>query len=82
MVIGLVSPKIRILESAIGAFLCVFLSLSISFFSPFGFMVFNLLKLIIGGVCAFFLAFHGAFLGEKISAKMGNRESKVFLGNN
>jgi stress response protein SCP2 len=80
VIIGLISPKVRILEPAMGAFLCVLLTLSISFFSPYSFMRFTWAKLAIGGGCAFFLAFWGACLGEKISAKMGNRNSHEFFG--
>lgn len=79
-IIGLVSPKIRILEPAIAAFLCVLLTLSISFFSPYAFMGFTWTKVAIGGGIAFFLAWFGAYLGEKISAKMGNKNSKDYFG--
>lgn len=79
-IIGLISPKVRVLEPAMGAFLCVLLTLSISFFSPYSFMRFTWAKLAIGGGCAFFLAFFGASFGEKISAKMGNRNSREFFG--
>lgn len=80
VIIGLISPKVRVLEPAMGAFLCVLLTLSISFFSPYSFMRFTWAKLAIGGGCAFFLAFFGARFGEKISAKMGNRHSREFFG--
>lgn len=80
VIIGLISPKVRVLEPAMGAFLCVLLTLSISFFSPYSFMRFTWTKLAIGGGCAFFLAFFGARFGEKISAKMGNRNSQEFFG--
>lgn len=82
VIIGLISPKVRVLEPAMGAFICVLLTLSISFFSPYSFMRFTWAKLAIGGGCAFFLAFFGASFGEKISAKMGNRNSREFFGNN
>jgi hypothetical protein len=78
--VGLLSTKVRVLEPALGAFLCVLLTLSISFFSPYSFMRFSLIKLAIGGGCAFLLAFLGARLGEKVSAKMGNRNSQEFFG--
>ncbi len=78
--VGLLSAKVRVLEPALGAFLCVLLTLSISFFSPYSFMRFSLIKLAIGGGCAFLLAFLGARLGEKVSARMGNRNSQEFFG--
>lgn len=79
-IIGLLSAKVRVLEPALGAFLCVLLTLSISFFSPYSFMRFSWIKLAIGGGCAFLLAFFGAWLGEKVSAGMGNRNSQEFFG--
>lgn len=79
-IIGLFSPKVRVLEPALGAFLCVLLTLSISFFSPYSFMRFSWIKLAIGGGCAFLLAFFGARFGEKVSARMGNRNSQEFFG--
>jgi stress response protein SCP2 len=80
VIVGLVSPTVRVLEPAIGAFLCVVLALSISFFSPYTFMGFTWAKVSIGGGLAFFLAGFGACLGEKISAKMGNRNSREYFG--
>ncbi|MGR9013954.1 MAG: TerD family protein [Gammaproteobacteria bacterium] len=79
-IIGLLSSKVRVLEPALGAFLCVLLTLSISFFSPYSFMRFTWIKLFIGGGSAFFLALSGAYLAEKISAKMGNRNAQEFFG--
>jgi stress response protein SCP2 len=80
VIVGLVSPTVRVLEPAIGAFLCVVLALSISFFSPYTFMGFTWAKVSIGGGLAFFLAWFGACLGEKISAQMGNRNSREYFG--
>lgn len=80
VIVGIISPKIRILEPAIAAFLCVLLTLSISFFSPYGFMAFTWTKVAIGGGIAFFLAWFGAYLGEKFSARMGNKNSKQYFG--
>ncbi len=79
-IVGIISPKIRILEPAIAAFLCVLLTLSISFFSPYRFMAFTWTKVAIGGGTAFFLAWFGAFLGEKFSARMGNKDSREYFG--
>ena len=79
-IVGIVSPKIRILEPAIAAFVCVLLTLSISFFSPYRFMAFSWAKVAIGGSMAFFLAWFGAYLGEKFSARLGNKNSREFFG--
>ena len=70
IIIGLISPGIRIYEPAIGAFCSVAIILCLTIFTPYSFMNFSLTKLIIGGVVAFFLALSGAKLGEKI---MGNK---------
>lgn len=79
-IIGLISPKVRIIEPALAAFLSVLLTLSISFFSPYQFMSFSWTKVIIGGGIAFLLALFGARFGEKISARMGNQSSQEFFG--
>jgi stress response protein SCP2 len=75
-VVGIISPKVRIIEPAIAAFMSVILTLSLSFFSPYSFMSFTWNKVFFGGGFAFVLAFLGAHLGEKISAKMGNKHSQ------
>ncbi|MFZ2727792.1 MAG: TerD family protein [Methylococcaceae bacterium] len=83
-IIGLISPKIRILEPAVAALLCLLLLLSNGFFTPaytYNFMYFSWWKLIIGGGLAFILAFYGARLGEKLSALLGNRNSRDYFDN-
>lgn len=80
VIIGMISSKIRILEPAIAAFLCVLLTLSITFFSPYAFMTFSWTKVFIGGGTAFFLAWFGAYVGEKLSARLGNESSKEYFG--
>jgi len=69
-VIGVVSPGIRTLEPALGAALCVALMLAVTLFTPYSFIRFDGLKLLLGGFIAFFLALAGAQLGERL---MGNR---------
>ena len=49
-IIGVVSPKIRIIEPAIGAFLSIFLVVFVSFVMPNSYISFNWLRLIIGGI--------------------------------
>ena len=66
-IIGLISPGIRIYEPAVGAFLSVLVMLVLTFFTPYSFLHFSLLKVIIGGGIAFFLALSGAKLGEKLA---------------
>ena len=68
--IGMLSPGLRIHEPAVGAFLCVALMLSLSFFTPYAFIQFSTVKMLVGGVIAFALALAGAKLGERLT---GNR---------
>lgn len=79
-IVGLISPTVRILEPAFAAFGSVLLTLSISFFSPYHFMAFTWTKVIVGGGIAFALALFGARFGEKLSARMGNKNSQEIFG--
>jgi stress response protein SCP2 len=81
MIVGLVSPSIRVLEPAIAAFFSVVILLSNGFFTPYGFDNFSVIKMLIGGSIAFALAMSGARLGEKIAAKFGNRTSQDYIDN-
>ncbi|MBT3345604.1 MAG: hypothetical protein HN712_18655 [Gemmatimonadetes bacterium] len=72
LIIGLISPGLRLYEPAAGAFLAVGLMLLLSFFTPYHFIQFSMTKMLIGGGIAFFLALAGARLGERLS---GNRLS-------
>ncbi|PTQ90953.1 hypothetical protein [Agitococcus lubricus] len=69
-IIGLISPKIRIIEPALGAFLSIFLVVFVSFVLPNTYIHFQWLKLLIGGVIAFALAMYGATLGEKLTKQI------------
>ena len=66
-IIGLISPKVRIAEPALGAFLSVGVMLMMSFFTPFVFIQFSIIRWLIGGLIAAFLAFLGAELGERLT---------------
>jgi hypothetical protein len=70
LLIGAVSPGLRMREPAIAAFCSVALMLGLTLFTPYAFIQFSLTKLVIGGVIACFLAYVGAELGEKLT---GNR---------
>jgi len=70
VLIGVISPGLRIHEPAAGAFCSVALMLSLSLFAPYSFIQFSLGKMLLGGVIALFLAYAGAELGEKLT---GNR---------
>ena len=69
VVIGVISPGLRIHEPAVGAFLSVAIMLCLSIFTPYSFIQFSLLKMLCGGVIALFLALSGAKLGERITGK-------------
>ena len=69
-VIGVISPKIRIIEPALGAFASIFLVVLVSFVMPNSYIYFNWLKMFIGGAIAFALAMYGATLGEKLTKQM------------
>ncbi len=81
MVVGILSPGVRIFEPAVGAFLAVLFTLIYSFFTPmvrcFGF---SSDRALIGGAIVFVLALLGADFGERLAAKMGNRASKNYVG--
>jgi hypothetical protein len=69
--IGVVSPGLRMIEPAMGAFVSVFLTLAISLFLPYTFMRLSFGKLVVGGLIAFAIAFAGARIGERF---MGNAD--------
>lgn len=69
-VIGVISPKIRIIEPALGAFLSIFLVVFVSFVMPNTYIHFNWWRMGLGGVIAFVLALYGATLGEKLTKQI------------
>lgn len=68
--IGVVSPRVRILEPAVGAALVVVATLSVGLFTPSRFLSMGPLKLLIGGALAFGMALWGAILGERITRQL------------
>lgn len=69
VLVGLLSPGIRMKEPAVGAFVSVLAVFLMSVFLPHAFMRFNLQKILLGGGIAVGLALMGAYTGEKL---MGN----------
>ena len=67
LLIGAISPGLRMREPAVGAFCSVALMLSLTMFTPYSFIQFSLTKLITGGIIACFLAYWGAELGERLT---------------
>lgn len=65
--IGLLSPRVRILEPAIGAALAVVFTWTYSFFTPNMFYGFRFDRVVIGSLIAFGLAMAGAVWGESVS---------------
>ncbi len=69
IVIGVISPGLRVIEPAVGAAVSVAMALMISLFLPYRFMHISMGKMFLGGGIAFFLAMAGARIGERF---MGN----------
>lgn len=69
LLVGIISPGVRLKEPAVAAFLSVALVFMISFFMP-GFMYpFSMDRMLVGGLIALVIAVVGAYSGEKL---MGN----------
>ncbi|MCH2205823.1 MAG: hypothetical protein MK132_08130 [Lentisphaerales bacterium] len=67
LIIGFISPGIRLVEPAVAAALAILVISLLTFFTPYRFFHFSLGKLIIAGTIAFFLALKGAQIGERLS---------------
>ena len=78
LVVGLISPGIRIFEPAVGAALAVFFTCAYSFFTPHRFYGFSFGRMSVGAIIAFVLALLGADLGERLAARLGNRRSQDY----
>ena len=74
--VGLLSPKVRIAEPAIGAFLAVAVTFLYTFFTPLSFYRFSLMRIIVGGTLALICASVGAKFGERLAARLGNDASR------
>lgn len=70
LLVGLFSPGVRMAEPAVAAGVSVFLTLLISVFLPYRFMVLSLDRLLIGGGIAFGLAMFGAYVGERLAGNV------------
>jgi hypothetical protein len=69
ILVGVLSPGVRMKEPAVGALISVLVVFLISFFMPNFFYSFDMSKVLVGGGIAFVLALAGAYSGEKF---MGN----------
>lgn len=63
--VGIISPRVRMMEPAVGAVIAVALVFLMSVFMPYSFMHWSWTKIAIGGGIAFGLALFGAYTGEK-----------------
>lgn len=70
LVVGAISPRLRLLEPALGAALVVVATLSVGLFTPNRMLAMGPLKLVIGGALAFALALWGATLGERLTRQL------------
>lgn len=79
LLVGLLSPGVRIAEPAVGAFLSVVTVFLISFFMPGWFYGFAPGRLLVGGAIAFAIALAGAYSGEKLMGNVGTDEAAAEL---
>lgn len=70
LLIGVVSPRVRLLEPALGAAIVVVATLSVGLFTPNRLLAMGPLKLAFGGALAFGLALWGATLGERFTRQI------------
>ena len=76
VLVGLISPGVRILEPAIAAVIAVGATLTLSYFTPYWFYKFSMDKMLIGGGIAFVCAMLGAHMGESwVEKKRQSRSS-------
>jgi len=68
-IIGVVSPKLRLIEPAIGAVGCMALIVALTWMTPLRFYGFGGVKLVAACVMSFGVALAGAWVGERV---MGN----------
>ena len=66
-VLKFISPGIRMVEPAVGAFLSIALVVVLTLFTPYTFIAFSANKLLLGGGVAFVLALAGAYVGERLA---------------
>lgn len=75
IVVGVLSPGVRLIEPAVGAFVSVAIVFMISFFMPQWFMHWSTDKVLVGGGIAFALALAGAWTGEKWMGNIDDQSS-------
>ncbi len=78
LLIGWLSPQVRVLEPALGAFIAVVSTHCYIFYDPT--LGLPLRWAMLAGSSAFILSIVGAELGERLGAARGNEASKAYLG--
>lgn len=68
-VVGLLSPRLRLLEPAVGAALSVVFTFMISWFTPIVLYGTSLDRMAIGALLAFGIGLFGAHLGERVTGR-------------
>lgn len=77
-IVGVISPGVRIMEPAIGAFFSAAASLVLALFMPLSFFRLSTWKLVVGGLIAFFLALWGAQIGERLSGHRLDEDAQLY----
>jgi len=79
LLVGVISPGVRLLEPAVGAFVAVAIVFTMSFFMPNMFMQWEWHKVLIGGSIAFGLSLMGAYTGERWMGNVPEESSRAQL---
>lgn len=77
--VGIISPRVRMMEPAVGAFLAVLLVFMMALFMPHSFFNFDLTKIAVGGGIAFAISLFGAFTGEKWMGNVADDSKRAQL---
>lgn len=70
VVVGVVSPSVRVLEPALGGAAAVGLTALTAIFTPYGHIRMGSSRLMLAGGIAFGLALAGAWVGERLTGKL------------
>lgn len=77
--VGVISPRVRMMEPAVGAFIAVALVFLMSVFMPHSFFHWDWTKIFIGGGIAFGLALFGAYTAEKWMGNVADDSKRAEL---
>lgn len=68
--VGVASPKVRVMEPAVAAVLALVLTLHVGMWLPFSFFSAGLLKTVVMSFVVAFCAYEGAVMGEKLTRQL------------